>query len=208
MHTAESDSAVTCTPQSLAQRWHAHHRVWISGGMHTSESDSAVTCTPQNLTQRWHAHHRVWISNGIHSAVILSGDMHTAKSDSAVTCTPPSLTQRGHSHRRVWLSGGMCIAESDSALVFTPQSLTQRWYVHRGIKTLFKTSFACRPGYKEKNIGRKIATLSPGKMVYRALLNYPTCLQFVWEYNFSQIYFYWRGVINLTGPKSPFIILL
>ena len=187
MHTIESESAVACTLQNLTQRWHAHRRIWLNGGMQS-----------QSLNQQWHSLRRV----------ILSGDMHTAKSDSAVTCTPPSLTHRGHSHRRVWLSGGMCFAESVSALLLTPQSLTQRWYVHRGIKTLFKTSFACRPGYKEKNIGRKIATLSPCKMVYRALLNYPTCLQFVWEYNFSQIYFYWRGVINLTGPKSPFIILL
>ena len=62
MHTAESDSAVWCTPWSLTLQRAAHHRVWLQGGwlrsflktfdrsgMDTGELDSDVWCTPRSF---------------------------------------------------------------------------------------------------------------------------------------------------------------
>ena len=85
MHTAELDSAVGCTPQSLTPWWQAHRGARLCGGMHTAELfekfwslDSAVWCTPRSLTSQWDAHSRSW----------LSGEMHTVESSSAVWITP------------------------------------------------------------------------------------------------------------------------
>ena len=116
MHTAESDSAVWCTPWSLTQwcdahlgvrlgsRMHIAHRgaflkyfiTWLHGGMYTAELDLAVGCTPQSfsknfdhLTPQWDAHCRVK----------LLGMMHTVESDSAVGCTPQCFL-------KIWISRG------------------------------------------------------------------------------------------------------
>ena len=66
MHTAELDSAVGCTPQSLTPWWQAHRGARLCGGMHTAELfekfwslDSEVWCTPRSLTPRWDAHRGV-----------------------------------------------------------------------------------------------------------------------------------------------------
>ena len=56
MHTAELDSAVWCTLQSLMRNWghltpwcDVHRGAWLSDMMHTEVLDSAVWCTPRSF---------------------------------------------------------------------------------------------------------------------------------------------------------------
>ena len=59
MHTSESDSAVSCSTQSLTLRCPTPNRVWLCGVLLNTESDTAVSCSIQSLTLRCPAQHRV-----------------------------------------------------------------------------------------------------------------------------------------------------
>ena len=78
MHTAELDSVVWCTPQSLTLWDDAHHRVQLRSGKHIKvflkncdhltpqcdahcEFDSTLGSTQQSLTPWDDAHHGVWL---------------------------------------------------------------------------------------------------------------------------------------------------
>ena len=59
--TAEHNSAVSCTPQSLTLRCMAYHVAWLCGVPHTAEPDSAVSGIPRSLTLRCPAHCSAWL---------------------------------------------------------------------------------------------------------------------------------------------------
>ena len=83
------NSAVGCTPRSLALRYDAHRRVFKDIFLH----DSVLWCPPRSLTPRRDAHLRVGLRRM----------MHTAELDSTVWCKPRSFLKiqisRQNQHR-------------------------------------------------------------------------------------------------------------
>ena len=124
--TAESDSAMSCSPRSQILPCLVHRGVRFCRVLFTAESDSTVSCSLQSQILSCLVHH------GVRFPCVL----FTAESNSAVSCSPRSQIPPCLVHRGVRFRCVLFIMESDSAVSCSLPSQIPPCLVHRGLPSV------------------------------------------------------------------------